>query len=49
MTYENQSICGGEEIVRSFAHYFANVYVSSDIVTTIPDPSIYFPRLLPLI
>jgi len=39
MSYENQSIYGGEEIVHSFAHYFSNVYVSSDTFTTIPDSS----------
>ena len=45
MTYENQSICGGEEIIRNFAHYFANVYVSSDTFTTIPVSSTYSPAL----
>jgi len=45
ITYENQSICGGEQIVRSFAHYFANVYVSSDTFSTIPDSSTYSPAL----
>lgn len=43
MTYENQSICGGEEIVSSFAHYFSNVYVTSDTFTT---DSFTFPSAL---
>lgn len=45
MSYENQSISGGEEIVRSFAHYFSNVYVKSDTFTTTPDPSTFSPAL----
>jgi len=43
MTYENQSICGGEEIVSSFAHYFSNVYVTSDTFST---DSFTFPSAL---
>jgi len=45
MSYLNQSINGGEEIVRSFAHYFSNVYVNSDTFSTTPEPSTFPPAL----
>jgi len=44
MSYVNQLICGGEEIFRCFALYFANVYVN-DTLSTIPDHSTFSPAL----